>query len=493
MKRAIVAVLLALASSASASPPTTDANGNIFYANGRFGLHWSGRAGGATATPNATPAANTHIIFINKCTGGCTVHPGTPDNRTDTSDIANTTSQLSQFNQSATVWNQVKSCMVDTFSRFNVTITDVDPGQTAHLEIMVAGTGSQMGLPQGVLGIADFPCQSIGSCDSFMPNALVFAYANDPYYTGDPDNICSTIAQEIAHTWSLDHVVDPSDPMTYNNYSGIRQYKDNQACGSDCQGGQSPFGLTCSGSGGNATHICAGTGTATQDEVSEITALFGSSAPDTTPPTVVINSPANGASVMPGFGVTATVTDDQAVASAELKIDGQSIGTLSAAPFAWNAPSTLTQGSHHVEVVGTDDAGNTASAAVDVTYGHACVHNSDCSDPTQVCDNGHCVAGPTSPGGLGSPCMANSDCASNECADDGQGHKYCVENCDPTMQKCPGGFGCVSTGPSMGVCWPGADNGGGGGGCDTSSGGTGGVLLMGLALGALVITRRRRS
>lgn len=487
---AVVLGLGLLATSASADPAVTFPVGKTVY-SGRFGIHFTApQHPGGKLVPGAPPAANTHILFINPCTGGCAVKAGTTDNQTGTSDIPQSNSNLSAFNGGTAEWGQVKSCVQNVFSRFDVTVVDTKPTTGPFVEVMTAGLGSQLGEPQGVLGIADFPCQAVGQCDSFMPNALVFAFANDPYYSGDPDDICATIAQEIAHTWALDHVVDASDPMTYNNYNGIRQYKDGQVCGSDCQGGQSPFGLTCSGSNDQtATHTCTGTGTATQDEVTTITALFGSSAPDNTPPTVTINSPSNNASVMPAFNITATVTDNNAVASAEAKLDGTSLGVSMSAPFSWTAPATLTQGSHTVEVVGTDLAGNTASAMVTVAYGSVCHSNSDCTTSGEVCNGGQCVAGPTSPGGLGTPCMGNSDCASNQCASDASGNKYCVVTCDPTASTCPGGFTCEAISANQGVCWPGANN-GGGGGCNTS--GNGGVVLLGLGLGAALITRRRR-
>jgi uncharacterized protein (TIGR03382 family) len=429
---------------------------------------------------------------MNPCTGGCNVKPGNTDNRSSTSDIANSNTTLTQFNQSDAVWQQVMSCMRTTFSRFNVTITDVDPGQTPHMEVMVAGVATQLlgSQGQGVGGIADFPCNQIGSCDPFMPNALVFAFANDPYYQGDPNEICSTAAQEIAHTWGLDHVVDASDPMTYNPFNGLRQYKDGQACGSDCQGGQSPFGLSCSGSGGQATHLCAMTGTGTQDEVSTILGLFGSSAPDTMPPSVTITSPSNGATVNPGFTVTANVTDDIAVVSAELKLDGTSVKKLGGAPWSWTTSSTLSPGNHHVEVIAIDGGGNMTTAAIDVGYGAACKSSSDCSNSTDICDNGHCVAGPDATGGLGSPCTMNSQCASNQCGNDGAGNQYCVESCNPVASTCPSGFSCSATGGSSGVCWPAAD-GGGSGGCDTGGNSNGPALLL-VGLGAVLVLRRRR-
>ncbi|MGE5182625.1 MAG: Ig-like domain-containing protein [Acidobacteriota bacterium] len=484
MKGPLLVVLVAAAASTASAEPIP-LQGNVF--SGRTGFHFTRVPGGYTAA-----AADTHVLYMNPCKpSGCTVHAGNTDNTSDTSDIANSTITLSAWNQSQQVWDDTMACMRETFSRFNVTVTDVDPGTAPHMEVMVAGVATQLLGSQGngVGGIADFPCNQVGQCDSFMPNALVFAFANDPYYANDPLEICSTAAQEIAHTWALDHVVDASDPMTYNPYSGMREYHDGEKCGSDCQGGQSPFGLTCSGTGGQATHTCTGTGTATQDEVSTMFTLFGSSKPDTMPPSVTITAPATGASVQPGFTITANITDDVDVVSGEAKLDGTSLGKVGA-PYSWKTPSTLAPGNHHIEVIGVDGAGNMTSATVDVGYGQACKATSDCMNKGDICDNGHCVPGPTTPGGLGSTCTQNSDCASNECGNDGQGHEFCVESCNPMSSTCPGGFSCVSTAGTGGVCWPGADN--GGGGCDSSSSGNGAFAMIGLLGFALVFTRRRR-
>ena len=422
--------------------------------------------------PWAPPTASTvsHVIYMNNCKpGGCTLHAGNNDSTTNTSSIANGTSLVSAYQGSTSQWQQLVQCVKDTYAPFNVTIVDQRPASGDYHMAIVAGNAADVGESSGVLGVSPFTC-------GYIPNSISFTFANE-----EPTNIldlCWTVAQETAHSWGLDHKYDNRDPMTYlDTGPTMKTFQDQAgACGE-----YSSRACNC-----NYTSIL---GTAQENSYKLIMNVFGPSAPDTTPPTVTINTPAMGASVMPGFGVTATISDDISVATGELKIDGMSIQTLSAAPWAWNAPMSLTQGSHHVEVIGTDSSGNTQTAAVDVVYGTVCHGNSDCNDPTMVCDNGHCVAGPTTPGGLGSPCTGNGDCSSNECADDGQGHKYCVESCDPTMQACPSGFGCVSTGPSQGVCWPGADN-GGGGGCNTTD--HGGALAFGLGLGAMLITRRRR-
>jgi hypothetical protein len=221
-------------------------------------------------------AVNSRVIFLNRCAAGCKITFGATDSRTNKSQIGQGT--LSAFKYGDDSWNAVVQCMKDTFSRFNVRVTDRDPGATApHFEIMIAGTPGQIGLSGGVLGIAEYSCQQAGVCTPYLPNTIVYDFSNA--YDGIPnrdEEICATAAQEIAHTWTLDHVTDKTDPMTYYTYQGHRDFKDGVMCGSDCVNGQSPFGLTCSGQ----SHTCMSTGKATQDDVKILLGLFGPSCAD---------------------------------------------------------------------------------------------------------------------------------------------------------------------------------------------------------------------
>src|SRR5262249_52971328 len=48
----------------------------------------------------------------------------------------------------------------------------------------------------------------------------------------DAQTVCEVMAQEIAHSFGLDHEMLPSDPMTYLDYDGDRTFKDEMAsCG----------------------------------------------------------------------------------------------------------------------------------------------------------------------------------------------------------------------------------------------------------------------
>jgi subtilisin family serine protease len=84
--------------------------------------------------------------------------------------------------------------------------------------------------------------------------------------------------------------------------------------------------------------------------------------PDTTPPTVSFGSPANGATVSGTTTVSANAADDVGVVSVEFSIDGAVVATASAAPYAftWNTTAS-SNGSHTLQAVATDAAGNASS------------------------------------------------------------------------------------------------------------------------------------
>ncbi|MBI2100713.1 MAG: right-handed parallel beta-helix repeat-containing protein [Candidatus Vogelbacteria bacterium] len=91
---------------------------------------------------------------------------------------------------------------------------------------------------------------------------------------------------------------------------------------------------------------------------------------DTTPPTVSITAPANGATVSGTIAVAANATDNVGVAGVQFKVDGANLGAEdTTAPYAvnWNTTSA-TNGSHVLTAVARDGAGlTTTSAAVSVT------------------------------------------------------------------------------------------------------------------------------
>src|SRR5271155_1304168 len=102
---------------------------------------------------------------------------------------------------------------------------------------------------------------------------------------------------------------------------------------------------------------------------------------DTTPPTVSITSPANNSTVSGVVTVNATASDNVAVASVQLQVDGANVGaadTSSPYTFSWSSNS-VSNGSHTLTAVAKDTSGNKAtSAGVKVTVSN----NSESAPPT---------------------------------------------------------------------------------------------------------------
>jgi hypothetical protein len=426
-------------------------------------------------------AVTSNVIFLDRCASGCNITlSGSDDSLSDHSTIGGGT--LQAFACSDQVWNDVVQCMQDVFREFNVQIVTTDPGTASHLEVKVAGVPGNLrdfqGIPlTGLGGVAPFRCQQ------YQQNALVFDFAN--VFSCSVDDICRVAAQEIAHTWSLDHSTLAADPMSYSAFSGRRYYQNQaQQCGSDCTSGQSPLGQTCTGSPAQ-NHTCFCTGANTQNSWQEIHALFGAQTP--TAPTTKITMPLDGAAVQPGFPVVSTVTSPYgAPPKAELRVDGQLVDTATSQPFVFNAPSSLGEGSHTVEVTGYDPHNVSSTTHINVFIGKPCGKPADCPNNTDTCIGGRCVPGPGVQGGLGMACTNPTQCASGQCDSDGT-NMYCVETC--MKGQCPSGFGCAIDMGDTGVCWPGYNDGSGGGGCAAG----GGPLALGAsALAMMLATRRRR-
>jgi len=94
---------------------------------------------------------------------------------------------------------------------------------------------------------------------------------------------------------------------------------------------------------------------------------------DTTPPTVSITAPANGATVSGTVSVTASASDNVGVTKVELYLDGVLQSTDTTSPYAWSWDSTAAaNGSHALTAKAYDAATNAAtSPAVNVTVSNA--------------------------------------------------------------------------------------------------------------------------
>src|SRR5437867_3989091 len=103
-------------------------------------------------------------------------------------------------------------------------------------------------------------------------------------------------------------------------------------------------------------------GTATSTSVFTVT----NTGPDTTPPSVSITAPANGATVSGSVTVSASATDHMGVVGVQFQLDGASLGAeITSVPYtlSWNT-AIASNGLHTLAPVARDAAANTATAAV---------------------------------------------------------------------------------------------------------------------------------
>lgn len=243
-------------------------------------------------------------IFLNR--NGGTYSPGQDNSARNTSIVPRTTSTIAPFPYNDAAWNAVAACVRDQFALYNVEIVETEPTSGRYVEHVVGGSPTDIGLPDGVGGVAPIDNFNCGIIDT----AINFTFAE---VYGDVQSICDTAAQEIAHSFSLDHEFFCPDPMTYLGGCGPKTFQDsNKSCGEF-----EPRACNCNRPSQNSVQIMleklgAHDGTVVEPPPD-----------DPTPPAVSITSPANDATLLENstIVVTATATDNVAIASTVLQWD----------------------------------------------------------------------------------------------------------------------------------------------------------------------------
>jgi hypothetical protein len=401
-----------------------------------------------------------HVIYLNPCLpDGCTVRPGFDDSRTDHSSIPFQQTVLGGFPYGSAAWDEVVSCVRDLYAPFDIEVTDQDPGDAPHFEVMIAGNASALGVP-GAGGVAPFvPCGGF-----LQDNVITFVFAQD---IANLDFLCWAAAQESGHVFGLDHELNAHDPMTYLappfRKPGFQNV--DVECGED-----RPRQCWCGGS--------------TQNSYQQLMDTFG---PRTLEPaSLAITRPADGAWVKPGFTVRAEAMSQLTVRDASLRVDGTTTQTLAKPPLVFTAPTTLAGGARTIAVIATDAAERSLSTQITVNVTATCTTGAAC-EPGFGCLGGYCVPGAAIEGGLGAPCTEHDDCVTGTCGRDGQ-RNLCTATCDAGA-RCPAGFTCVIAVGGNPVCWPSAND----GGCSSSRETAPALALFGLGALALCFRRRRRS
>ena len=296
-------------------------------------------------------------IFLNR--NGGTFSPGQDDSRRNTSIVPRQTSTVSAFPYNDAAWRGVVECVTAQFAAFNVVMVEVEPpSNERYVEHVIGGSPGEMGLPNGVGGVAPIDNFNCGLLDTAINFTFAAVY-------GDVGSICETAAQEIAHSFSLDHEFKCQDPMTYLGGCGAKTFQNTEeSCGEF-----EPRSCNCNRSTQNSVRIMLeklGPSDGTPVEPPPV---------DPTPPTVAITSPINNATLLQDstIVVTATATDNLAIAATELLWDFSAdtfacpinfgggavtcsrVGNVS----TWNL--RVGQGSRTFSVRARDTAGNTVT------------------------------------------------------------------------------------------------------------------------------------
>ena len=452
------------------------------------------------APPEAAPTphvgAVSPIIYLERCKGGCIIYKsGVDDAKTLHSSIpkgAATEYPMAEYENAAgqtgaaadAEWNEVVKCVREVYSPYAVQVTDVKPTATTYHTNVVAGVGADLGLT-GVLGV------SPGIGCSPVDNHITYTFASAHGGSGRTrvEHLCWTIAQETAHTYSLDHAYQfadgrsaCNDPMTYRfDCGGQKFFRNEQA--------------TC---GENQPRPCyCG---ANQNPHLTLLATFGPGTPLTPPPTLSVTLPAMGAQISNGTAVVATAYSQRGVKTMELWLNGYKWGQAPGAAFGSAGqpqstysipiPASVPDGVIDIVVKAKDDLDITTTApTITVTKGAPCATADTCADG-QRCDAGRCLWDPPV-GEIGEACTFSQYCLSGVCQGTAD-TTICTQACIPGVaDSCPDpSYDCLEQSPGKGICWPKGAEDGNCLGC--ASAGSGAAPFAFAAFGLAFVLRRRR-
>ncbi|MCR9164504.1 MAG: hypothetical protein ACE37F_07385 [Nannocystaceae bacterium] len=140
-------------------------------------------------------------------------------------------------------------------------------------------------------------------CGALNQRHVVFTFTEG---AAGASRLANTASQEAGHAWGLDHTLNCGSVMSYCG-GGDQSFSDacDPLCEEQCQGANT---IGC-----RLQHeMFCGKGSDAQNEQAELLFLFGDDTPDIDPPTIVIDSPADGSAFAPGASVDfrAVLDDD---------------------------------------------------------------------------------------------------------------------------------------------------------------------------------------
>ena len=112
-----------------------------------------------------------------------------------------------------------------------------------------------------------------------------------------------------------------------------------------------------------------GSGTSPSSNTASARTLAYAAPVDTTAPSVRVANPAAGATVAGLVPISVTGSDNVALKSLELRIDGKLVGVSSTATLSYNWNTRKLSGTHTIAASALDQAGNASSTSIQVSIG----------------------------------------------------------------------------------------------------------------------------
>lgn len=155
------------------------------------------------ATPPCTPPATpSRVVFLNR-TGG-TYTSGEANSRTNSTPIVSSTTTVNAW--TTTSWPALMACVSKKLEPFNITLTDVDPGTSEHLEVVFA-QGSLPLFVGGTHAVAPFTCGVVANGVSFVSQG----YADANIAQG-----CAAAVSNVGFSLGLESVTACPDAMAFD-------------------------------------------------------------------------------------------------------------------------------------------------------------------------------------------------------------------------------------------------------------------------------------
>ncbi len=378
-------------------------------------------------------AASQGRIFVNF--DGANLSGGWDDAQNDVTQIDECVGSFAAYGNGPKR-DAVMQAVRNDWAAYNVVVTDSRPASGEYTMNMIGPTNPFGG---GVLGIAPVDCD-----DEQTHSNITFAFfsANDNF---DASTQATTIGQEVAHSYGLEHVDEPGDIMNPFNAGGDPIFSD------ECIG--ITGGIIC-----GSQHAANCGSSSQQNAHQELLNLFGASAPDDAPPTVQITAPSDGDTFEVGadFDIVVEANDvGSGIEQLVLFYNGDEFQSDATSPYGWgvtNAP----EGTYEFYVEAQDVSGNvTTSNTITVTVSS----NPSADDGGDAADGGNPGGdgGGTGGGSAGDGGGPGDDGAAFEDGGGGalppgfggdEGDLGCACSSDPTGV---GGFGWMTLGLGIGL------------------------------------------